>query len=352
MVKFYAMDRVKTKLLKASEESVRLAVELLKKGEVVAVPTETVYGLAGDSRSPDAIRKIFEAKGRPNDNPLISHICDMEMFKMVAEDVSDDALKLAEAFWPGPLTLVLKKSSAICRESSAGLETVGVRMPSDEVARQIIKLCGFPFSAPSANTSGKPSPTTAQDVYDDMNGKIPLIVDGGECDAGVESTVISMVGKTPVLLRPGVVTKEEIETVLGKRIRLASGVKNKIKNDEVVLSPGMKYRHYAPSAKVYILIGNLQKFKKYVENYAKNNENQKIFVLCFDGEEKLFGCKTICYGKRNSPKSQAHRLFSALRELDRQGAEVAFARCPRQTGVSLAVYNRLIRSAGFDVVRL
>lgn len=338
----------KTRILKANLHSAKLAADLIKRGEVVALPTETVYGLAGDSTNPKAIEKIFAAKGRPADNPLIAHISNYEMFKKIAKLISEDTKKLTEAFWPGPLTVVVPKSDYLCGESCAGLDSVGVRMPKNAFAREVIELSGVPFSAPSANLSGKPSPTNAHDVFEDMNGKIPLIIDGGECEAGVESTVISMLEETPVLLRPGVITKTQIEGVLKKTISVANGVLTPIKDSSLVRSPGLKYRHYAPNAEVFIVVGKLADFAEFVNSRA----NAGTFALCFDGEEKLLNCQSLSYGDKSSATSQAHNLFTALRRLDKLGAKTVYARCPEKTGVALAVYNRLIRSAGFKVIDL
>ncbi|NCB48036.1 MAG: threonylcarbamoyl-AMP synthase [Clostridia bacterium] len=337
-----------TLLLKPNKKSIDLACTLLKQGEVVGVPTETVYGLAGDSSNPLAIKRIFEAKGRPSDNPLIVHISNMEMLEKVVSKVPDDAKKLAKVFWPGPLTIILPKGKGVCSESCAGLDSVGVRMPSNEVARKIIEQLGFPFSAPSANLSGKPSPTNAQDVYADMNGRIPLIIDDGSSNAGVESTVVSLLSETPVILRPGVVTKEDMEKVLQKPVLIAKEVTEGMKDNEVVRSPGMKYKHYSPTAEVTVVKGNFENFKKFVE---KNNGNN-VFAMCFDGEEKLLSVKSLSFGQKDDALSQAHNLFTVLRALDKLGAKTVYARCPKSTGVSLAVYNRLVRSAGFKIIEV
>lgn len=339
---------METKLLKPNKESIELACKLLQDGEVVGVPTETVYGLAGDSRNGEAIKKIFKAKGRPADNPLIVHISNLDMLKGVVRYVSDDAKKLMDAFWPGPLTIIMPKGNEICNETCAGLDSVGVRMPSNPIAHEIIEKSKVPFSAPSANISGKPSPTNATDVFVDMNGRIPLIIDGGECDAGVESTVISTLTDAPIILRPGVITKEMIEKVLGKKVEIAKAVTEGVKKDEKVLSPGMKYKHYAPNADVIILKGSLEKYAKYVNEHKEDG----TFALCFDDEQQYLDVPAISYGHITSPKEQAHELFTALRELDKQNAKIVYARCPEMTGVSLAVYNRLIRSAGFKIIDL
>ena len=221
-------------------------------------------------------------------------------------------------------------------------------MPKNEVAREIIRRSGVPFSAPSANISGKPSPTNAGDVFADMNGKIPLIIDGGECDAGVESTVVSVLGTTPIILRPGVVTKEMMQEVLGKEVAVASAVTEGVKTTDRVLSPGMKYKHYSPNADVTIVKSDFESFKKYIEQ----NKADGTYALVFEGEENKISVPAIAYGKEFDAKSQAHNLFSALRRLDSLGAKVVFARCPEISGVGLAVYNRLIRSAGFKIIEL
>lgn len=339
---------METKLLIANEESINLACKLLKQGEIVAVPTETVYGLAGDSRNPAAIKKIFAAKGRPADNPLIVHIGNIDMLDGIVSEFSKTAQKLAEKFWPGPLTIVMPKGDKICDETSAGLSSVGVRMPSNEIAREIINRSKVPFSAPSANLSGKPSPTTATAVFDDMNGKIPLIIDGGICDAGVESTVISVLEEIPIILRPGIITKEEIEAVLNTPVKVAKEVTEGVKDGSIVRSPGMKYKHYAPNATVTIVSGSLESFVDFVSK----NQSENTIVMCFDGEEQLMPVQAISYGKKDDAKSQAHNLFAVLRELDQKNAKQVFVRCPETEGVSLAVYNRLIRSAAFNIIEL
>lgn len=339
---------MKTQVLKPTKKNMELACKLLQSGEVVGVPTETVYGLAGDCRNSDAVKKIFLAKGRPQDNPLIVHISNMKMLDGLVSKIPADAKVLAKHFWPGPLTMIMPKGKSLCSETCAGLDSVGIRMPSHPVARQLIEMSGVPFSAPSANLSGKPSPTNAQDVFADMNGRIPLILDGGESDAGVESTVLSLLDETPVILRPGVVTKEQIEAVLHKKVEIAKAITQEVGKDEKVLSPGMKYKHYSPLAKVIIVRGSFENFKKYVESHKENG----VFAMCFDGEDKKLDIPSVCYGKLDSPESQAHNLFSVLRKLDKQNAKIVYARCPEITGVSLAVYNRLIRSAGFDIINV
>ena len=319
------------------------ARRLIAGGSVVAIPTETVYGLAANAFDEAAVRKIFEAKGRPADNPLIVHISDISELDALVTEIPEKVRVMAEKYWPGPLTMIMKKSSVIPDVTSGGLDTVAVRMPKSEYARAIISACGVPLAAPSANLSGSPSPTDAQSVFDDMNGRIPLIIDGGECEIGVESTVISFVGDTPTLLRPGGITVGMIESTIGK-INISDAVLNRLRDGETAASPGMKYKHYAPKAKITIVKGDFEKFYNYVKD-------RDCFVLCFEGEEGHFA-NAVTYGKADDSRSEAHRLFSALRELDEKGAKTVYARCPEITGLGLAVYNRLIRSAGFNIIEL
>lgn len=331
-----------------NEESLDYAAKLLKEGQLVALPTETVYGIAADARNGEAVKKIFEAKGRPQDNPLIVHICGMEMLKGIVSEVPERALKLAKAYWPGPLTMVLPKGPEVSEVTCAGLDTVGVRMPSHPVVQAVIRRSGVAFAAPSANLSGKPSPTSAADTFADMNGRLPLILDGGECTYGVESTVVSLTGDQPVLLRPGYITKEQLEEALGEPVWVSHAILEKLADGEVARSPGMKYKHYAPKADVTILEGSFEAYRKYVTDHAAEG----VWALCFDGEAQQLPVPCIEYGHEDKPAEQAHKLFTALRDLDRHGAVTVYARCPRRDGVSMAVYNRLIRAAAFRVVQV
>lgn len=325
--------------------AINRASTLLRAGEVVAVPTETVYGLAANAYDETAVRKIFAAKGRPQDNPLIVHIADFrDIFDLVSA-VPKAAKKLADAFWSGPLTVILPKSDKIPDAVSAGLPTVAVRMPSHPVARAVIRESGVPLAAPSANRSGSPSPTNAKYVFDDMDGRIPLILDGGSSRVGVESTVITLATDVPRVLRPGGVTVEQLRAVLGE-VAVDDAVLHQLKDGERAASPGMKYKHYAPKADITIVRGSLAQFQRFV---AAREET--AFVLCFSGEEKYFA-HTVTYGRADDDSAQANRLFDALRELDEQGAQTVYARCPSLSGVGLAVYNRLIRAAGFHLVDL
>lgn len=325
------------------EKALSESAKLIKSGEVVGIPTETVYGLAANALDENAVKKIYIAKGRPSDNPLIVHISDLSELSALVAEIPEKVKIMAEKFWPGPLTMIMKKSDIIPSTTSGGLDTVAVRMPQSEYARAIIKACGVPLAAPSANLSGSPSPTNAKYVYDDMNGRIPLIIDGGKSKIGVESTVITFATDIPTLLRPGGVTVEEIRDTIGE-VKVDDAVLHELRDSEKASSPGMKYKHYAPKADITILKGSLEQFIAYTKG-------KDFFALVFEGEEKHFE-NAVTYGKPLDAVSEANRLFDALRELDEKGAKTVYARCPELSGVGLAVYNRLIRSAGFNIIEL
>ncbi len=321
--------------------------EILKWGGLAAIPTETVYGLAANAFDGEACANIFKAKGCPGDNPLIVHICDMEMLSDVVSEVPEGARLLAEKFWPGPLTIIMKKSGKIPMVTSANLPTVAVRFPAHPVAREIIKKTGLPLAAPSANLSGSPSPTTFQHCVNDLMGRVDAIIDGGPCSVGVESTIISLAGEKPVLLRPGYVTLEQLRETIGE-VELSKAVLEKLDEGEKVLSPGMKYKHYAPKAAVSLVKGSSEKYVNFVNEHA----GEGVYALCFDEEAPVLKTKTVAYGSEFSDAEQAEHIFEALRELDSLGAKRVFAHSPKITGVGLAVYNRLVRAAGFDVIEL
>ena len=336
---------METLLAQASHSIMDKACEYIDNKQVVALPTETVYGLFADATSSCACESIFKAKERPMDNPLIVHICDYNMLQKVAAEVPEDAMKLAEAFWPGPLTIVLKKTDLIPDAVSAGLDTVGIRMPQNPVILEIISRTGKPLAGPSANRSGRPSPTNAQYVYTDLKGRIPLIIDGGDCKVGVESTVLSLAGDEPVIFRPGYVTQKQISEVLGKEVKLSKGITEEINNDDKVQSPGLKHKHYAPKCEVTIINASFEKYKEKVEKDG-------AVAFCFEEYADKLNCQCITYGRQNDSASQAANLFTALRKLDELGAVKAYAVMPSMDDVGLAVYNRLLRSAEFRVVNL
>ncbi|MDE7303620.1 MAG: threonylcarbamoyl-AMP synthase [Oscillospiraceae bacterium] len=332
-----------TKLLGTSEEELRYAAGLLARGEIVGMPTETVYGLAADAENPRAVERIFAAKGRPQDNPLIVHIADIAQLEEYAHSIPDIAYKLAEKFWPGPLTMVLPKKDKIPDITSAGLNTVGIRMPCHKAARSLIRYSGKALAAPSANLSGSPSPTEAAHVMADMSGRIPAVVDGGSCPVGVESTVISFEGDAVRILRPGFVSSEELselaEVIHDKHITEAAA------EGEKVLSPGMKYKHYSPKANVVIVDGSEEQYLDYVNHQVGDG----VCAMLFGSEADRCMIPHIAYG--DTSEEQAAKLFAVLRKLDDIGAEQVYARMPSTEGVGLAVYNRLLRAAGFEIIK-
>lgn len=334
-----------TKILSTKAEDIELAAELLQKGEIVGIPTETVYGLAADATNEMAVKKIFIAKGRPQDNPLIVHIADIADIDKYVKNIPEIAYKLAEKFWPGPLTMVLQKRDIIPDITSAGLDTVGIRFPVHKTAQDIIKASGVALAAPSANLSGSPSPTTAKHVFDDMHGRIPAIVDGGACKVGVESTVISFEKDGVRLLRPGYISIEDLASVAGT-VYHDKGITEAVKDNEKVLSPGMKYKHYSPKANITIIEGSKDKFIDYVNHINDIN----TYALIFGDESKDIKIKYLSYGETS--EEQACNLFNVLRKFDDLGAKQVYARCPSSLGVGLAVYNRLLRSAGFEVIKV
>lgn len=341
-----------TLLLSNSIMDIKTAAEIIKDGGVVAMPTETVYGLSANALDGEAVKKIFKAKGRPADNPLIvhiSHIDDIERLNLVA-DFPKKAKALAEKFWPGPLTMIMKKSDLIPDEVSAGLDTVAIRLPSHTVARVLIRESGTALAAPSANRSGSPSPTTATHVVNDLNGEIDAIIDGGMCSVGIESTVITLATKTPRLLRPGYITVEEIEEVIGK-IDVDDAVLYQLKNEEKASSPGMKYKHYSPKCKVILVNADSDTFVSFVNE--KYSEDKTVAAICYDEDKWDLECNYFSIGMSSDYKRQAQQLFEALRQVDEmQNVTTVYARCPEKTGVSMALYNRLIRAAAFEVIEL
>ncbi len=338
---------MQTLLLQATApDTARLAANMLQKGELVALPTETVYGLGADGLNPEAVAKIFQAKGRPQDNPLILHIWDAAQLSDLCHSIPESAWRLADAFWPGPLTMVLPAKPIVPKCTTAGLPTVAVRCPDSEITRQIIRLAGVPIAAPSANLSGKPSTTTAEHVLHDHEGKLPLIVDGGPCRVGVESTIVDLTETPPRLLRPGGITPEQLTEVLGE-ITVDKAVTAQIDQDAVVKAPGMKYRHYAPDCQVLIVSGSAQAACRYIHNHFTPGDR----VLCFQEELPLYAdCAPLSYGKEAQADTLSAGLFAALRELDDPSIKTVYARCPVGGGIAYAVQNRLKKAAGFQII--
>ena len=338
---------MKTLFLSASDPATApRAAEIIRRGGLVGIPTETVYGLGANGLDEQAVVRIFQAKGRPQDNPLILHVAQPEEMENFCHDIPPAAYALAEKFWPGPLTMVLPARDIVPRRTTAGLDTVAVRCPDSEITRQIIRLSGVPIAAPSANLSGKPSTTTAQHVLHDHDGNIDAIVDDGPCRVGVESTIVDLTEDRPRLLRPGGITPEQLTAVLGDLV-IDKAVTAQIDKDAVVKAPGMKYRHYAPAEPVVIVAGSREKAARYIHDHFTPGDR----VLCFDEELPLYAdCAPLSYGKESDVNTLSAGLFSALRELDDVRIHQVYARCPVGGGVAYAVQNRLKKAAAFHIV--
>ncbi len=338
---------MKTEIRSAGDASaVALAAEILKNGGLVAIPTETVYGLGANGLDEAAVAQIFEAKGRPGDNPLILHIAGAQDMERYCHSIPQSAYDLANAFWPGPLTMVLPARDHVPKRTTGGLSTVALRCPEHPAALAVIRASGVPIAAPSANLSGKPSTTTAEHVYHDHAGKIPLILDGGPCRVGVESTIVDLTGERPRLLRPGGIGPEALLSVLGDLV-VDKAVTAEIGKDEVVKAPGMKYRHYAPQEPVVIVAGSREAAARYIHRHFQKGDR----VLCFREELELYrDCDPLAYGEEGDVNTLSAGLFAALRELDDPDIHQVYARCPEGGGVAYAVQNRLKKAAAFHIV--
>lgn len=325
-------------------DSLDYAAALIKNGDLVAIPTETVYGLAADALNETAVKKIFTAKGRPSDNPLIVHISTFEeIFPLVSEIPSFTKI-LADSFWPGPLTMILKKSDAIPEVTSGGLDTVAIRLPNSDIARDLIRKSQTPLAAPSANTSGKPSPTTYNHVLNDLDGKISAILKGPSCSIGVESTVIDLTSDPIRLLRPGKITADQISEVINKNVIIDESVNHSVSDLKNVRSPGVKYKHYSPKTKVILVKGSIEKFANIV-NSCKN-----CVAMGFNEDSESIKTNFLSYGSESSQETQLHLLFDCLRKIDDYNAEIAYVHIASNNHLNLAVFNRLLRAAAFDVI--
>lgn len=325
-----------TEVLDVNTASIKKAATLIKNGQLVGMPTETVYGLAADATNEEAVAKIFAAKGRPQDNPLTVHIASFKQFEALTRAIPAEARRLAETYWPGPLTLVLPHANNLPHSITAGLHTVGVRMPNHPVALALIEKAGLPLAAPSANRSGHMSPTSAQHVLDDLGGKIPLILDAGTTPIGLESTVISFEDGIHVL-REGSITIEQLSNLLNKPVTCAATSKMATSSN----NPAEKYTHYSPSAELVLVKGTLDQFI----NYVKKDSNPFSWALCFNNEQAYIPISSITYGGKDDYSAQAKELFSALRTLDANGAQTIYARAPREKDLGKAVYSRLRHAA-------
>lgn len=338
-------EYIKIEHIERQNDDLARAAGILQKGGLVVFPTETVYGLGGNATDDSAAKKIYAAKGRPSDNPLIIHISTPKEAERYAV-TSPLYERLAKAFMPGPLTVILPKREIIPASVTGGLDSVAVRCPSHPVARRLIELAGIPIAAPSANLSGKPSPTSALHVAQDLDGRVDMILDGGDCEIGLESTIVKIDGDGLILLRPGAVTYDALCMVC-ERVTVADAVTHQLAANERPLSPGMKYRHYAPSAPVVLLDGNEEAVLAFLQNEQKN---KRCAILCYEEErEQLLDHNLFSVGKRDDLAGQAKTLFSALREADGTDAEIIYAHLPPMHGIGLALYNRMIRAAAHTV---
>ena len=332
--------------LRLTDKQIGPAADILRRGGLLGIPTETVYGLGANGLDSEAVGRIFAAKGRPQDNPLILHIPTADWLERYCEDIPEAAYALARRFWPGPLTMILKHKSIVPAAVTAGLDTVGMRCPAHPVCRAIIAAADLPVAAPSGNTSGRPSPTNMADMLEDMDGKIDGIVDGGPCSVGVESTIIDLTEQPPRLLRPGGITLEQLESVLGE-VAVDPAVTRLMGAGEQPKAPGMKYRHYAPKAPVTVVTGDAAKSAAYIAEHCEKNDG----IICFSEFLPLFsGHEVHDLGPMGDLHEQARRVFDALRRFDGTSVGAIYAQCPTSEGLGLAVGNRLKKAAGFHIV--
>ncbi|MBR5420170.1 MAG: threonylcarbamoyl-AMP synthase [Lachnospiraceae bacterium] len=339
-----------TECVTPTEENLRRAGEILKNGGLVAFPTETVYGLGGDAFNPDSSRKIYAAKGRPSDNPLIVHIADKESASELGSVLPESFHLLADELWPGPLTLIVKKKARVPEETTGGLDTVAIRMPDHDVALGLIRAGGGFVAAPSANASGRPSPTLASHVAEDLNGRIDMILDGGEVGIGVESTIVDLSEDVPTILRPGYITKERLEGLLG-RVELDPALSDPGSSARPK-APGMRYRHYAPKGRMSIVNGDAQAVAERI-NDELSKSGKACAVLCTEETKSLYhGGLIRCLGSRSDLKQVSLQLYRALREFDAEGIEEIYAESFPEEGFGLAVMNRMLKAAGYTVVEV
>ncbi|MCR5430719.1 MAG: threonylcarbamoyl-AMP synthase [Eubacterium sp.] len=324
------------------------AAETIKNGGLVAFPTETVYGLGANALDAEASKKIYEAKGRPSDNPLIAHIASIDTLKEIVEDVNDVASKLIEKFWPGPMTLIFRKKALVPDSTTGGLDTLAVRFPSNEIAKALIEKSGLPIAAPSANTSGKPSPTKGEHVIEDLDGKVDMIIDGGVVGLGLESTIIDVTDK-PTILRPGFITQEMLEQVI-EEVKLDKTITEKPTEDFSPKAPGMKYKHYAPQTKLVIVKGEA---KKVADKIKDEIQNKRAAIITVDQHKDLYkglDAKVVSWGNLEKMDEIAHKIFDELRMVDEWGVDVIYCEGFEEKDLGLAVMNRLTKAAGYQVI--
>lgn len=340
------IKKTETKILKTDSESINTAGEIIKNGGLVAFPTETVYGLGANAYIPESVKSVYEAKGRPSDNPLIVHIAEIDDIYPLVSAMNDNAKALIHAFMPGPFTIILEKSEIIPDTVTAGHKTVAIRLPENVTARRLIKAAGVPIAAPSANISGKPSPTKASHVIDDLCGRIDAVICGEECNVGVESTIVDATGDTPVLLRPGGITLEELREIV-PQTEVDPRILTAVKADEVPPCPGMKYKHYAPLAEVTVIEGDMKNVKKKIDEFLSEQSGKTCGVLTMS--DNAYDSAVILSGGTTN-RNYAKTLFSNLREFDRLGVEVVFAEFRSIDGYGLAIKNRLYKAASHRVI--
>ncbi len=350
---------METRILKATghmpedREVMELASNIISNGGLCAIPTETVYGLAGNALDPEASKKIYKAKGRPSDNPLIVHISDINDLDKIAVDIPESAYLLAEKFWPGPLTMILKKRDNVPMETTGGLNTVAVRMPSNRIAAEFISACGGFIAAPSANASGRPSCTEAKHVKEDLNGKIPLIIDGGRVGIGLESTIIDLTGEIPCLLRPGYIDLKVLRNILGT-VDTDPALSGK-ESDAPPKAPGMKYRHYAPKGDLKIVSGKTDRVVSYINEKTSEAETHdvKAAVLCCSENAPLYKCSLVSpAGSIYNEEEIARNLFSILREFDLNDVKLIYSEEFYTPEIGMAIMNRLVKAAGNDIIKV
>ncbi|MDF2522504.1 MAG: threonylcarbamoyl-AMP synthase [Clostridiales bacterium] len=349
---------MKTEIIKLNKSNIemdklRYAANVLRDGGLVAFPTETVYGLGANALNPSAVQNIFSAKGRPSDNPLIVHISDLKALSQLVSFVPTNAHKVMEHFWPGPITLVMEKSSLVPNIITAGLNTVAIRMPSHPIAIALIREAGLPIAAPSANTSGKPSPTNASHVIEDLLGKVDVIIDGGSTEVGVESTVLDLSDKMPLILRPGGVTLEQLSEVLGA-VETDPALKSGDTSELTPKAPGMKYKHYSPKAEVFIIEGRPEAVARKINSLCRQYSDQDIpvGVLTTEQSKGLYESKeVISMGDRDNPETIAANLFRSLREFDKRGVKVILAEAVEAFGIGIAIMNRMNKAAGYKIIK-
>lgn len=335
-----------------NEKVITQAARILASGGLVAFPTETVYGLGGNAFDSTAASRIYEAKGRPSDNPLIVHISKTEDMKQLSDNIPEVAYRLAEVFWPGPLTMIIPKNSRVPKSVTGGLDTVAVRFPSHRIARRMIEESGVYVAAPSANISGRPSPTTAQHVIEDLSGRVDMIIDGGDIEIGVESTIVDLTEEVPVILRPGYITKAMLETVC-EEVRMDPALMSGVGKEVRPKAPGMKYRHYAPKAELTILEGEEHKVKSMLRKLYDENTaaGKRVGIMASDEIcEGYEGELVISIGHRDDPDAIAHNLFRALRKFDDLSADVIYAEGFCEDGIGQAIMNRMLKAAGHKVI--